>query len=344
MHTSSGTRACAASITAGWKFAAAVPDVQQHDRRPPAREPEPERTERGRALVEHDVHAEPVVARRAPARAASTASPGATTASVTPDARPLVDERRPRTRCSRRVPSSAPTHARECRRAPSARRARSRLHADRELVVGRAPTSCASRATCARSTCRAPSTFAATARRDRRRRRPRRSTSATRWAAGCACGSRSTGPTSCAALVLVSASPGIADAAERAARVEADEAARRQRRTRRRRRVPRAAGSRNRCSRPCPPDAPGLADRRRLTPEFLAACLRRARRRRDGTDVGRPARSSTMPVLLVTGTRDDEVHRDRARACSSACTPASRTCSSTAVTRCRSSSPPCSAA
>ena len=47
VHTSNGTPAWSASITAGWKFAAAVPEVQQHDHRagPIARaEPERDRT------------------------------------------------------------------------------------------------------------------------------------------------------------------------------------------------------------------------------------------------------------------------------------------------------------
>ena len=43
VHTSIGTRACAASITAGWKLAAAVPDVHSTIAGTPRREPDPER-------------------------------------------------------------------------------------------------------------------------------------------------------------------------------------------------------------------------------------------------------------------------------------------------------------
>lgn len=106
------------------------------------------------------------------------------------------------------------------------------------------------------------------------------------------------------ALVLVSASPGIADAAERAARVETDEV---------------LADSvardgvdtflENWLAQPMfasvPPDAPGVADRRRLTAEYLAACLRRL-----GTGAMDPMWSDLpklqMPVMLVTGTHDEK--------------------------------------
>jgi 2-succinyl-6-hydroxy-2,4-cyclohexadiene-1-carboxylate synthase len=106
------------------------------------------------------------------------------------------------------------------------------------------------------------------------------------------------------ALVLVSASPGIADGAERAARVEADEM---------------LAESVERdgvnafletwLAQPMfasvPPDAPGLTDRRRLSPEFLAACLRRL-----GAGSMEPmwgeVSQLAMPVLLVTGTLDEK--------------------------------------
>jgi 2-succinyl-6-hydroxy-2,4-cyclohexadiene-1-carboxylate synthase len=106
------------------------------------------------------------------------------------------------------------------------------------------------------------------------------------------------------ALVLVSASPGIADRAERAARVETDELLAD--------RVEREgvdAFLAHWLAQPMfatvPADAPGLADRRRLTPEYLAACLRAL-----GAGVMEPMwdgwPSSTMPVLLVTGTRDEK--------------------------------------
>jgi 2-succinyl-6-hydroxy-2,4-cyclohexadiene-1-carboxylate synthase len=106
------------------------------------------------------------------------------------------------------------------------------------------------------------------------------------------------------ALVLVSASPGIADSAERAARVETDEALAD--------RVEREgvdAFLTHWLEQPMfatvPGDAPGLADRRRLTPEYLAACLRAL-----GAGVMDPMWDDlsklTMPVLLVTGTLDDK--------------------------------------
>jgi 2-succinyl-6-hydroxy-2,4-cyclohexadiene-1-carboxylate synthase len=106
------------------------------------------------------------------------------------------------------------------------------------------------------------------------------------------------------ALVLVSASPGIVDGAERAARVEADEM---------------LAESVERdgvhafletwLAQPMfasvPSDAPGLTDRRRLSPEFLAACLRRL-----GAGAMEPmwgeVSQLAMPVLLVTGTLDEK--------------------------------------
>jgi 2-succinyl-6-hydroxy-2,4-cyclohexadiene-1-carboxylate synthase len=106
------------------------------------------------------------------------------------------------------------------------------------------------------------------------------------------------------ALVLVSATPGIEDASERAARVASDE-----------RWAARAehdgvdgflaAWLAQPMFATVPPDAPGLADRRTLTPAFLAACLRRL-----GTGAMAPMWDRlpevAMPVLLVTGTRDEK--------------------------------------
>ena len=105
-------------------------------------------------------------------------------------------------------------------------------------------------------------------------------------------------------LMLVSTSPGIADPTERAARVEADEL---------------LADSVERdgvgpfldswLAQPMfatvPPEAPGLADRRRLTPEFLAACLRRLGAGAMDPMWGEIAQL-TMPVMLVTGDRDEK--------------------------------------
>lgn len=105
-------------------------------------------------------------------------------------------------------------------------------------------------------------------------------------------------------LMLVSTSPGIADPTERAARVEADELLADG--------VERdgvAAFLESWLAQPMfatvPPEAPGLADRRRLTSEFLAACLRRL-----GAGAMDPMWSEVpqlgMPVLLVTGSRDEK--------------------------------------
>jgi 2-succinyl-6-hydroxy-2,4-cyclohexadiene-1-carboxylate synthase len=103
-------------------------------------------------------------------------------------------------------------------------------------------------------------------------------------------------------LVLVSASPGIADRRERAARIEADE-----RLADRIEREGVDAFLMHWLEQPMfatvPVDAPGLADRRRLAPEYLAACLRVL-----GAGVMEPMWNDlaklAMPVLLVTGTLD----------------------------------------
>jgi 2-succinyl-6-hydroxy-2,4-cyclohexadiene-1-carboxylate synthase len=106
------------------------------------------------------------------------------------------------------------------------------------------------------------------------------------------------------ALMLVSASPGIANNREREARAEADEV---------------LAESIEHdtvdafltywLAQPMfatiPPNAPGLSDRRRLTTDYLAACLRLL-----GAGVMEPMWNDlsklTMPVLLVTGTLDEK--------------------------------------
>jgi 2-succinyl-6-hydroxy-2,4-cyclohexadiene-1-carboxylate synthase len=106
------------------------------------------------------------------------------------------------------------------------------------------------------------------------------------------------------ALVLVSATPGIEDEAERAARVASDdELARSAERdgvdafVDRWLAQPLFAG--------VPDDAPGLAARRELTPAHVAHCLRVL-----GTGAMRPMWSRlgelSMPVTIVTGTRDQK--------------------------------------
>jgi len=106
------------------------------------------------------------------------------------------------------------------------------------------------------------------------------------------------------ALVLVSSSPGIEDPSERAARVTSDEAW-----ATRAEREGVDAFLAEWLAQPMftsvPDDAPGLADRRSLTPDFLAACLRRL-----GTGTMEPMWNRlaelTVPVMLVTGTRDEK--------------------------------------
>jgi 2-succinyl-6-hydroxy-2,4-cyclohexadiene-1-carboxylate synthase len=106
------------------------------------------------------------------------------------------------------------------------------------------------------------------------------------------------------ALVLVSTSPGIEDPSERAGRVRSDEQWAE--------RVERdgvdtflAHWLAQPMFSSVPDDAPGLDDRRSLNPDFLAACLRRL-----GTGAMEPMwdrlADLVMPVLLVTGTRDDK--------------------------------------
>jgi pimeloyl-ACP methyl ester carboxylesterase len=105
-------------------------------------------------------------------------------------------------------------------------------------------------------------------------------------------------------LVLVSASPGIADERERAARTEADQA--------RAEHIERdgvdvflSGWLAQPMFATVPADAPGLSDRRRLTVDYLAASLRLL-----GAGAMEPMWNDlpklTMPVLLVTGTLDDK--------------------------------------
>ena len=105
-------------------------------------------------------------------------------------------------------------------------------------------------------------------------------------------------------LILVSGTPGIADDAERAARVESDEQW-----AELAERSGVDAFLERWLAQPMfatvPPDAPGLADRRSLSPTLLAACLRQL-----GTGAMEPMwdrlSELTMPVLLVTGSRDEK--------------------------------------
>ena len=109
------------------------------------------------------------------------------------------------------------------------------------------------------------------------------------------------------ALVLVSASPGLADPTERAARVEADEQLARS--------VTRDgvdAFLQRWLAQPMfatvPPDAPGIAERKRLSAEYLVGCLRVL-----GTGAMQPLWDRlpelAMPVALVTGKQDEKFDR-----------------------------------
>jgi len=103
-------------------------------------------------------------------------------------------------------------------------------------------------------------------------------------------------------LVLVSGTPGIADPAERAARIAADDEL-----SRFAEREGVDAFLRRWLAQPMfasvPPDAPGLADRRSLRAGFVAHCLRTL-----GTGTMEPMWDRLgelrMPIALVTGTTD----------------------------------------
>ena len=105
-------------------------------------------------------------------------------------------------------------------------------------------------------------------------------------------------------LILVSGTPGIEDAVERAARAASDEQW-----AELAERAGVDAFLTQWLAQPMfatvPRDPPGLADRRSLTPAFLAACLRQL-----GTGAMDPMwirlPELPMPVLLVTGTRDEK--------------------------------------
>ena len=60
----SGTRPWCASMTAGWKFAAADPDVHSTTAGRPVARPDAEGAERGRPLIEEDVNPDPLVGRQ----------------------------------------------------------------------------------------------------------------------------------------------------------------------------------------------------------------------------------------------------------------------------------------
>ena len=243
VHTISGTRAWWASSTAGWKSAAAVPDVHSTTAGRPDALAAPRAKNGGRPLVEEHVHPDPGVAgqgqgqRRGP-------GPGRDGGLVDAGPGPLVDQGAGEGRLRRRSPS--------CDRSPSGivpvdARNGSRGHAcscsrSTAFTQGRA-------ASCWTTVARARLGRPADSRsvrgrpaRPRRRRRggawsfeetaaaigeaggPAQSTSATPWAPGCACAWPSTGPSWCGRWCWWAASPGLADPASERPRRAADEA------------------------------------------------------------------------------------------------------------------------
>ncbi len=120
------------------------------------------------------------------------------------------------------------------------------------------------------------------------------------------------------ALVLVSATAGIADRSRARRPRRRRRAARRIGRARRRRRVPRplacATDVRDRSGR-----RPGTARAARLSQRYLAHCLRVARCRGRWNRCGTGSPKLKMPVTLVTGTTRRQVRAARASPCSNAC-------------------------
>ena len=133
VHTSSGTRACDASTTAGWKFAAAVPEVHNTTAGRPLARPSPS----ARNAAERSSSTTCTRSRSSRARASASGAdrePGATTASVTPARAHSSTSVAANDAVASRPVTGAPPRAQECGRGPTARRSRSRLHPDRELV------------------------------------------------------------------------------------------------------------------------------------------------------------------------------------------------------------------
>ena len=345
MHTSSGTRACDASITAGWKLAAAVPDVHSSTAGRPLARPRP--SARNAAERSSSTTCTRIRSSRASARASGAErDPGAITASVTParahsstnaDANAVVASRSligATPRRGRRRVRMGTCPARVSCSFPASRRPRRR---------GRpSPTSCASRAPSARSTCRRPRPS---------RPRPRR--------IGEAGGGRDLrrlldGRAPVPAARARPARPRARARARRARRpasptptsaprASSRRAARRERGARRCGHVPRALARATDVRERPRRRARAVADRRRLTPEFLAACLRHL-----GAGAMEPMWERAGRARDAGAARDrqgrPEVRRRSRGACSNACTRAWPTCSSTAGTRSRSSNRRCSAA
>ena len=343
VQTSSGTRACDASITAGWKLAAAVPDVHSTHRRPAAREREPERPKRGGTLVEHDVHAQAGVAgerererrrtrpgrdrphrsrRRGPIR---RPAPRRTTVVAS---RPVIGDRRPRQNASVPRPrvvlvpgftQTASSWARTAEvrprvvRRPRARRAAAREPSRRPRAPSARPAAAAiyvgysmGGRLCLRLAIDRPDLVRGAHAGERVARHRRRARNGPHASPPTRCSPRASNATACSTFLETVARP--ADVRGRSAR--------------------RARPGR-------PPAADAASSSRR-------ACAGSARAR--WNRCGATSAQLAMPVHARDRHARREVHRDRARACSNACTRACVTCSSTAVTRCRSSNRPCSAA
>ena len=236
VHTSSGTSAWWASTTAGWSSAAAVPLVDSTTAGRPGGQAEAEGHERGRALVVVDVEPQPGLGGQ---RQRQRRRPRAGRDDGVGDAgpHPLVDERGAERGGGGHghaaylgLGASCTPSARGAGAAPA--RARPRLHPDRPVLGRRSP------ATWPPTTRSCWSTRPATAARRAVRRRPRRRAPSCSAEAGGPghlrrlldgrpprpARSPSPRPTLVDGLVLVGATAGIDDAAERAARRAADEA------------------------------------------------------------------------------------------------------------------------
>ena len=159
-----------------------------HDRRHSRREADAERPKRRGTFVDHDVDARCV--RLVQARATTACCENrATPPRGAPRPARTRRPRSTRTKCSRRADAFTADFR------DAARRARSRVHADRDLVgrCTRDPRRWEHRDGRRRT---GPRDVRADRTRDRTARASAGSTSVTRWAAACACGSRSTDPIS----------------------------------------------------------------------------------------------------------------------------------------------------
>ncbi len=118
--TTSGTRPRSASSTAGWKLAAAVPDVHSTTAGRPVARPIPSGCERGRPLVEEHVHGDAIVGRERVGHGRGP-GPGRDAGVGHAVAHPLVDDgpgergvRVPAHRAPIRTPAESPAIMKPC--------------------------------------------------------------------------------------------------------------------------------------------------------------------------------------------------------------------------------------